>query len=125
MRAECSFTVDTTETSDPEWEGGAVQRNRFAKVFTGDMAGTSVVEAVMFGLADGSVAAYVGVERFEGTVGGAKGSFVLTHRATIVEGKQVAELVILPGTGTDDLAGISGTADLLPDHNLTLHYDLP
>jgi len=125
MRAECSFTVDTTETSDPDWEGGAVQRNRFAKVFTGELAGTSVVEATMFGLADGSAAAYVGIERFEGTVGGAKGSFVLTHRATIVDGKQVAELVILPGTGTDDLKGITGTADLLPDHHLTLHYELP
>lgn len=125
MRAECSFTVDTTETSEPEWAGGAVQRNRFAKVFTGEMAGTSVVEAVMFGLADGSTAAYVGVERFAGTVGGAKGSFVLTHRATIVGGEQVAELVILPGTGTDELEGITGTADLLPDHNLTLHYELP
>ena len=124
MRASCSFTVETTDTSDPEWEGGAIQRNRLAKVFAGDLVGTSVVEATMFGLADGSAAAYVGIERFEGTVAGAKGSFVLIHRATIVDGEQVAELTILPGTGTDDLAGITGTADLLPDHNLTLHYQL-
>jgi len=124
MRAECSFTVEVAETSDPEWKGGAVQRNRFAKTFTGELEGTSVVEAVMFGTSDASVAAYVGIERFEGSVAGAKGSFVLSHRATILDGKQVAELVILPGTGTDDLEGITGTADLLPDHNLTLHYEL-
>ncbi|TDP94009.1 DUF3224 domain-containing protein [Labedaea rhizosphaerae] len=124
MRASCSFTVETTETSDPEWEGGAIQRNRLAKVFTGEVEGTSVVEAIMFGKPDGSTAAYVGIERFAGTVAGAKGSFVLVHRATIVAGEQVAELTILPGTGTDELEGITGTADLLPDHNMTLHYEL-
>lgn len=124
MRAECSFTVDVAESSTPEWQGGVVQRNRLAKVFTGDMAGTSVVEATMFGTPEGGSAAYVGIERFEGTVGEAKGSFVLTHRATILNGQQVAELVILDGTGTGDLDGITGTADLLPDHNLVLHYEL-
>jgi hypothetical protein len=124
MRAECSFTVEITETTDPEWEGGAIQRNRLAKTFTGELVGTSVVEAIMYGTPDASVAAYVGIERFEGTVAGAKGSFVLNHRATIIDGKQVAELVILAGTGTDELEGITGTADLLPDHNLTLHYEL-
>jgi hypothetical protein len=119
QRAECSFTVEIAGSSVVEW----AQRNRFAKTFTGELAGTSVVEAVMFGTPDGT-AAYVGIERFEGTVGDAKGSFVLTHRATIVDGVQVAELQILPGAGTGDLAGITGHADLREDHTLTLHYDL-
>jgi hypothetical protein len=124
MRAECSFSVEVAESSTPGWEGGTVQRNRLAKTFTGEMAGTSVVEAIMFGTADGASAAYVGVERFEGTVGEAKGSFVLTHHGTILSGSPATKLRILPGTGTGDLAGITGTADLRPDHTLTLHYDL-
>ena len=124
MRAECSFEVEVADSTTPGWADGVVQRTRFAKTFTGEVAGTSVVEAVMYGTPDAAAAAYVGIERFEGSVGDAKGSFVLTHRATILDGQQVAELQILPGTGTGDLAGITGTADLRPDHTLTLHYEL-
>jgi Protein of unknown function (DUF3224) len=124
-RAECVFTVDTTNTDPVEWpEDSAVHRNRFGKTFTGELAGSSVVEATMFGMMTGDPAAYVAIERFEGAVGDRKGSFVLLHAGTISGGAQSTTLTILAGSGTGDLVGIAGHADLLPDHHLVLHYDI-
>jgi len=124
QHADCAFTVELSDSLPVDWEGGTVVRNRFAKTFTGELTGAGVVEATMFGTPDGGCAAYIGVERFEGTVGERKGSFVLLHSATMAAGTGTQTVAILAGSGTGELAGITGHADLRPDHTLTLHFDL-
>ncbi|MGY0232952.1 DUF3224 domain-containing protein [Longispora urticae] len=106
------------------WEGGQMSRTHWDKTFTGDLAGTSAVEAVMLGLDDGGPSIYVGIERIEGTLHGRAGSFVLLHSATHHESGGLAEWVIAPGSGTGELTGISGTGRILPGHEFTLTYDL-
>ena len=44
-QARSSFTVDDRDASPVIWEGGAMSRSRFAKMFTEDLVGSSVVEA--------------------------------------------------------------------------------
>jgi len=93
------------------------------KTFTGAVAGTSRVE--MLTASNETSRMYVAVERFSGSVEGRTGSFVLRLTA----GDEGLSLVLLPGSGTDELAGITGTADIAIDdagtHTFTLSYELP
>ena len=51
---------------------------------------------------------FVGLQRFEGSVGDRNGSFVLTSNGTF-DGKVAAgEMRMVDGSGTGDLAGIAG-----------------
>ena len=73
-------------------------------------------------------AAYVGVERVTARVNGRSGSFVYLHTATMVGGAPSASWTVMEGSGTGELAGISGQVriDSLPDggHVFTLDYEL-
>jgi len=125
-RANSAFTVDKQDAQPAEgWKGGKMNRTRFAKTFTGDLAGTSVVEAIMVGLDDGGPMIYVGVERFDCTLAGRKGTFVLLHSATAHGGNQNGSWTIVSGSGTGELAGITGTGEILPNHAFVLNYELP
>lgn len=76
-----------------------------------------------------SSGAYVAIERVTGTLDGRTGSFAVRHSGTMLEGKPSLEIDVVPGTGTGELAGISGTMtiDVGPDgkHAYTLDYTLP
>lgn len=128
-RAASSFVVDRRDETPVDLEGASLQRARWTKKFSGDLAGTSVVEFIM-GELDGPAAAekpkvYVGVERFDCTLGGRSGTFALVHTATMLGADYQASWTILPGSGTGALAGISGRAEITPDHDLILEYELP
>lgn len=127
-RAEGAITVDHRDETPAAWEGGAVTRARWTKVFTGEVAGTSVIEFIMGTLdPDGrgqTPRVYLGVERFEGTVQGRKGTFVIVHSATAYGEDHHPSWTILTGSGTGELAGITGTAQILPNHDFVLEYDL-
>ena len=92
------------------------------KVFTGDLAGTSFAELLMAGNDFG--AGYVASEVFTGSVGGRVGTMIVQHWG-IAEGTAAASSGhIIPGSGTDGLAGISGKAvysqDVAGQHHLEL-----
>lgn len=96
------------------------------KTFTGAIDGTSVAELLTAQGEHGE--AYCAVEKFEGIVDGLAGSFVLEHgghRAAGVE--PVSFGFIVRGSGTGELAGITGTANYRHDESgavLTLSYEL-
>jgi uncharacterized protein DUF3224 len=108
--------------------GSKVTRADVLRSFEGDLEGEGAVEWLMAYGEDGS-AKFVGLERIAGTVAGKKGTFVLQHMGTFDGQMAKADLVIVPGTGTDDLAGMSGRgsfeAGLGPDgeRNITLDAD--
>ncbi|RKT17049.1 uncharacterized protein DUF3224 [Streptomyces sp. 1114.5] len=123
-RVTGSFTFSTWEGEDVvQWDEAQMQRNKGAKIFTGDITGTSRLECVMLG-SEGGAAVYVGAERLELEFDGLKGSFFLTHRSMAYDGKYDKTLVIVPGSGTGDLVGITGKAEILPGHDFVLEYDL-
>lgn len=98
------------------------------KEYSGDLVGSA--KGIM--LAAGSVASgnggYVAFERFEGTLDGRKGSFVLQHSGTLDKGQQHLEITVVPDSGTDELKGLSGTMSIeIKDgkHFYIFEYILP
>jgi hypothetical protein len=101
--------------------------------YTGAVEGEGVV-TYLFAYRESKAghAEIMGLERFTGTIDGHRGSCVLRHSGTYAEGAVTATVEVLPGLGTDDLAGLTGSAELSmagapPEDgfDLTLSYDLP
>jgi hypothetical protein len=118
------FTVDV-QPSDPELAG----TGRFAltKTWTGGLAGTS--RGAMLSAGDPSTgrAGYVALEIFEGTVDGRSGTVAFLQLGTAVGGGQSLTYVVAPGSGTGELAGITGTVELSVvqgRHEVRLRYTL-
>jgi Protein of unknown function (DUF3224) len=127
-RATASFDITTwDEQPYDEHDGVKLSRTRVVKAFRGEIEGESTAELLM-ALAGEDAAAYVGVERVTGRVNGRQGSFVYLHTATAAGGSQSASWPVMAGSGSGELAGISGQIriDNLPDggHVLTLDYAL-
>ena len=97
------------------------------KRLTGDLPGTSVVELVSL-LVQGAPTAYVALERVDGTLAGKTGSFVFRHVTAVTSEEPPVVLRVIPGSGTGQLAGITGEGTIEIDddgtHTLTLDYEL-
>ena len=127
-RATASFEITSwDEQPYDERDGVKLSRTRVVKAFRGDIEGESTAELLM-ALAGEDSAAYVGMERVSGRVNGRQGSFVYLHSATATGGSRSASWEVVAGSGTGELAGISGRIgiDILPDggHVVTLDYEL-
>ena len=102
-------------------------RATVTKTFTGDLEGEGQVEYLMVYRDDGS-ASFVGLERVVGRLGGRTGSFVL-QRTGVFEGGQAKEsYVVVTGSATGELQGLSGEGRSAVGHGLehpfTLDYEL-
>lgn len=122
--ARGAFTVDTQVATPAEWHGGAMSHTRLVKTFTGEMAGSGVVESIMLKIDDGGPAAYVGLELIDCTLEHRRGTFVLLHSATARGSEQAGSWTIVPGSGTGELHDIRGRFQILEDHAFVLDYDL-
>jgi hypothetical protein len=89
-------------------DGWKVTRATVRKRYTGELEGTSVAEVTTTG--QGTGMAYSALERVEGTLGGRTGSFLLQHGGAGDESGQDAFGHVVRGTGTGQLAGLTGTA---------------
>jgi hypothetical protein len=87
----------------------ALGRMSIDKQFHGDLEATSKGEMLSFMNRDAGSGGYVALERVTGTLGGHSGSFVLEHNATMDRGVPMLNIIVVPGSGTGELAGISGT----------------
>jgi hypothetical protein len=95
----------------------------------GDLRGEATWEALMYYAADGT-GTYVGLMQVTGRLGERSGSFVMQGSGTY-DGKQArVESFVVPGSGTDELTGLSGTSVSVSTHEdypfwpLTLTYDI-
>ena len=84
------------------------------KTFDGGMKGESVGKLLMCTSLEDS-AGYTIMDRFFVEIDGRKGSFVAIHGGMTDEMK--AEGKIVPGSGTDELEGITGTIEFKSDEN--------
>ncbi len=121
-----AFTItrwDQVPFDEPA-EGPALTRAEVDKTYSGALDATSVAQLVLCG-----ELSYSAVERVTGTLDGRAGSFVLAHGATGgVGAADAAPGVVVPGSGTGALAGITGTAEFRHDDQgarLSLRYELP
>ena len=87
--------------------GPKLTRARVTQVFRGELEGDATVEYLMVYRGDGT-AAFIGVERVIGKLGGKPGSFVLEHEGNFENGKATAKCRVVTGTGTGELVGLQG-----------------
>lgn len=130
MTTRATSTFDITAWEPQEYDdqdGVKLTRTHVGKTFQGDLEGGSTAELLMAGAPSGS-AIYVGVERISGALHGKTGSFVLVHDASMVGNEQSLSLTIMRDSGTGELQGIRGAANITiaadGGHTLILDYDL-
>jgi hypothetical protein len=80
----------------------------FNKQFAGDLVGTSKGEMLSAVTDVKGSAGYVAIERVLATLAGHKGSFVFQHSAVMDHGNPQSTIVVVPDSGTEELAGITG-----------------
>ncbi len=96
--------------------GERISRARVTQDYSGVISGRGTVEYTLYYLGDGS-AAFAGVERIEGKVAGRAGTFVIQHRGRFADGVAKSEWSVVPGSGSDDLQGISGEGSYAAGHD--------
>ena len=123
MRLTAQFEISSWD-EQPFDEGDGLAKLTHAvvgKTYTGDIEATSVTQWLMAYHPD-QTAAFVGIERIRGSVGGKSGSLVLQHVGTYADGAATADLTVQSGTG--DLAEASGTGDFRADPAGSITLDL-
>lgn len=100
-------------------------RMRFDKKFSGPFEATGLVS--MMGILSGSSGGYVALEKIVGSVDGHNGSFYFQHSCTMDGGAQKQSIVVVPGSGAGELAGLRGemTIDIVDgQHFYNFSYSL-
>jgi len=135
MKAAASYMPTEWDEKPYEQISPSVKMTRASAVFEfkGEMEGRGLVEYLMYYRhADESdphnaEAVYVGLIRFTGRLHGKSGSFVLEDHGTFEGRAARSTLTIVPGSGTDELRGITGKgtyAATPKDCQSELVYDL-
>ena len=129
MLTQATFKIlswDEEPFDEPE-DGPKLTRAHIRKSFHGDLSGTGNLMYLMTHFESG-VATFLGFEKVVGTLGGRTGSFVLRHTGTYDGQKATADYEVVPGSGTNQLAGLSGTGSFsaghAEEHDTTLDYEL-
>ena len=126
--ATARFTIKSwNEQPYSEGEGlPRLTRASVTKTFTGDLEGEGRVEYLMMYRSDGS-AAFVGLERIVGSLGGKAGSFVLQRVGAFESGLAKESYSIVTGSATGELRGLQGGGSSTLGHGteypFTLDYE--
>jgi hypothetical protein len=110
-----------------KFDENPIGRFSFDKQFHGDLEATSNGEMLSAGSPKTS-GGYVAIERVSGTLKGHSGTFVLQHNATMTNGVPQLNIIVVPGTGTGQLAGLTGTLNIIikeGKHSYDFSYSLP
>jgi hypothetical protein len=108
VHATATITVQNSEAMP--WDqtaGPALMEVHLRETFRGVIDGTSPVRALQVIRGDHS-ARLVSMQRFNGKLGGRQGTFVLQGSEVVEKGNIRATWVVVPGSGTGDLAGLRG-----------------
>jgi len=110
-------------------EHAGLSRMSLDKQFHGALEASSAGEMLAFRSATSGSAGYVALETVRGTLDGRAGSFVLQHSSTLTRGEPQQSITVVPDSGTDALAGLSGrmVIDIAPGgaHSYRFEYALP
>jgi hypothetical protein len=110
-------------------EHSGLGRMSIDKHFHGALEAASTGEMLAFTSATPGSAGYVAMETVRGTLDGRAGSFVLQHSATMTRGEPALAITVVPDSGTDALAGLTGrmAIDIAPGgaHSYRFEYTLP
>ncbi|HEV7492005.1 MAG TPA: DUF3224 domain-containing protein [Rhodanobacteraceae bacterium] len=90
-------------------EGATRARMSLDKRYHGDLDAISKGEMLSAMTGTEGSAGYVAIEKVSGTLGGRKGTFVLQHNATMTRGTPFLNIIVVPDSGTGELAGLTGS----------------
>ena len=130
MQATGEFEVDLQplETFAPGSEGLSLGRMSIDKQFHGDLEAQSRGEMLTVMTQVPGSAGYVAIEQVTGVLQGKRGAFALQHYGVMGGGENRLILEVVPGSGSGQLAGLSGTMTIdIRDgkHCYELAYALP
>lgn len=113
---------------DAYYPNRGVTRATVGYTYTGDIEGASTLTYLIAYKAD--AAPVLGLERFEGSIGGHEGSCVFQHIGEQDKGSVSARIEVVAGMGTGGLENLRGEAELsIAGHSddgyrLDLSYDI-
>ena len=123
-----TFDVKLTPQTDDKSADPAVSRMTIDKQFHGDLEGTSKGQMLAAGDPKTS-GVYVAIEKFNGTLKGRSGTFVLHHTGLMTRGAPQLSIEVAPDSGTGQLAGLTGKLmiNIAADgkHSYDFEYTLP
>jgi hypothetical protein len=129
MKAAATFTVSNWDEQTVQELGGDAKITQAAitQEFEGELTATGAAHLVMTYQPDGT-ARFAGYQAFGGDLGGKRGSFVMAADGGFEGGVARTHFEVVAGSGTGDLAGLSGSGDAEvgsePPGTLTLEYEL-
>jgi hypothetical protein len=100
----------------------------FTKTWTGEIKGTSAGVMLSGGDPAAGAAGYVAIELFEGAIDDRTGTIMFQQFGSMLDGADVLRYEVIPGSGTGELATVTGEVDLDAadgDHRVTLRLRLP
>ena len=112
---------------DDSDDGAARGRMSLDKHFHGDLEATSKGEMLSAMTGTQGSAGYVAIEKVTGTLGGRQGTFVLQHNATMTRGAPYLNIVVVPDSANEELAGLRGTLAITIEdgrHSYAFEYEL-
>jgi hypothetical protein len=110
MRAKGPF--DVTLTPQQTADDAAVARMLLYKEFHGDLEAIAHGEMMAAHEPLTGAGVYVAIDRVTGTLHGKSGSFLIAHRGIRNADGQDLSIVIVPGSGTGQLTGITGAVSI-------------
>jgi len=117
MKAKGEFKVTQWNETNLEGFSADMPVSRASVVYEawGEIKGTFRVEYIMHSVKfdpndpHNSETTYLGYMMFTGAIAGKTGSFILEDKGVYAASGPASDLVIKPGSGTGDLAGIGGS----------------
>ena len=129
MLATATFSLKRWDEKPYDEADGAPKLTRASVLydFVGELSGEGRLEYLMTYLRDGT-ALFVGFQRFAGRIGGRAGTFVFRHGGRFADGVATDTWTVVPGSGTDDLAGLTGQVEFSASHQdryeIIFEYDV-
>lgn len=127
-QATGTFDVKLSVQADENVGDPTVGRMSIDKVFHGDLEATSKGQMLSTITETKGSAGYVAIERVTGTLRGRTGSFSLQHNATMNRGVPDLNVIVIPDSGTGQLAGLTGKLSIIitdGKHSYEFDYTLP
>lgn len=96
-------------------------RAQVSKTYDGQLVGNGQLEYILAYHAK-SAATFVGIEHFNGSVDGKKGSVTISHSGTFKDGIVTSEFCIISASTTQDLIGLTGNGRFTSGHSMAVEF---
>jgi len=104
-------------------DGSKLSHAKIKQTYSGSIEGSSEIQYLMSYQTPLS-ATFVGYEAVVGRLSGTSGTFIIQHNGTFEKGVAKSTFHVVPGSGTEGLAGIEGNGSFESTENGQANYVL-